>query len=88
MVDASNSAERRAAAAEAFAIGARLTQGQEIACPDALCAAIGCRRQTYDDTVKRHRNGRRRKVPTRGATARMFVALRAAGDRRFTEELT
>ena len=82
MVDAVGPEARRAAAAEAFAIGARLDEATgRIACPAALCAALGVDRQVYYDAIRRHRGGR---PPRRGsAAARMVAALRRARDVRF-----
>lgn len=60
-----------------------------VASPDALCAALGVSRRTYDNVVARFQpqDGRRRKEPRvlkRGSdTARMLAALRTAGDVRF-----
>jgi len=82
MVDAVGPEARRAAAAEAFGIGARLDEATgRIACPAALCAALGVDRQVFYDAIRRHRGGR---PPRPGsAAARMFAALRQAGDVRF-----
>ena len=84
MVDATDPESRRAAAAEAFAAGARLNAAGRIASPAALCAALGCGRKVYDNTVRRYAHGRRNRPPRPGsATARMVAALREAGDVRF-----
>ena len=90
MIDADNPEDRRAAAAEAWALGSKIdkTTGH-IADHAVLCAALGVSLQTYYDVVRRHRTDRRegrrhRKPPRRGAEARMFDALQRAGDARFT----
>ena len=87
VVDATSAAEREAAAAEALAIGARLDPATgQIACPAALCAALGFPRFVYDDVVRRYAG----KAPTRprpgSRPARLLAALQHAGDRRFTPE--
>ena len=87
MVDATNRDERHAAAAEAFAIGARLNEATgRIACPAALCAALGVGRSIYYDAIRRHRDGQ----PARpgSAAARMVAALKQAGDVRFAAAST
>lgn len=87
VVDAEGPAARRAAAEAAFAVGARLGPRGRVACPNALCAALGLRRQTYDDVVRRYATDapRRRPRPPRAgsAAARMLAALQRAGDVRF-----
>ena len=84
-MDAPNPAERRAAAAAALCIGGHLDESEQIACPAALCAALGLNnRRVYDNTVARYAHGRRRQPPRAGsATARMLAALKGAGDVRF-----
>ena len=86
MVDADGPAARRAAAAEALAIGARLNEAGRIACPAALCAALGVGRSIYYDAIRRHRDGQ----PARpgSAAARMVAALKQAGDVRFVATTT
>lgn len=87
MVDATDPQTRHEAAAEARAIGARLDpETGQVASPAALCAALGCSRKIYENTVTRYADGRRRKPPRRGSkTARMLAALRWARDARFKE---
>ena len=92
LVDAPNSAARRGAAVKALKIGSRLDGTGRIACPGALCAAIGVKPQVFEDVVRRYSNGRRRgrgTAPRAGSTtARMLAALREAGDVRFTPPST
>ena len=58
-----------------------------IASPAALCAAVGCRRQTYDDAVRRYggaRNARKEPRDTKKGVGPVVALLWASGDRRFT----
>lgn len=68
-----------------FKAGLMLRDGR-IACPNALCLAIGVRRHIYDDVIRRYANGRAgRKRPRKDSeTERMLIALEGSGDERFT----
>ena len=67
-------------------IGLMLKNGR-IACPNALCEALGIRRYTYDDVVRRYANGRAgRSRPRKGTdTEQMLIALEMSGDDRFVK---
>ena len=87
VVDATSPAEREAAATEALHIGTQLDPDSgQVACPAALCAALGVPRFVYDDVVRRYAG----KAPTHprpgSRPARLLAALQHAGDRRFTPE--
>ena len=82
-VAAAAEARAKGALAEAERIGKRLDPDTtQVACPDALCAALGMKRAVYDKVVARYANFRGR-PRRRSAASRMFRALREAGDVRF-----
>ncbi len=79
-----NEAAINAAETVALRIGMRLDpRTKQVACPDALCAAVGAERRVYDGVVARYTKGRF-PIPRRRSKAReIWTALRASGDVRF-----
>ena len=57
-----------------------------IASPAALCAVVGCSRQTYDDAVRRYggaQNARKQPRNTKTGVGLIVTLLRESGDKRF-----
>ena len=86
----------RAAGAEVLAAGGVLGDDGQIACPEALCLALGISRSTYQHVIAQYANGGPREgdeprrlapsalgLPRQSTTERMLRALVVAGDARF-----
>ena len=86
----------RAAGAEGLAAGGVLGGDGQIACPEALCLALGISRSTYQHVVAQYADGGPREgdeprrlapsalgLPRQSTTERMLRALVVAGDARF-----
>ena len=89
-----------AAKAEALAAGSTLGDDGRIACPEALCRALGLSRSTYQHVISQYADGGPRDrdwprrlgpsslgLPRQSATARMLRALVDAGDVRFARRI-
>ena len=65
-----------------------LGKNGQIACPEALCLALGVRRHIYDAVIRQYADGRPRERATprkESDAACVYQALRIAGDARFAE---
>lgn len=88
-LEANNWTAMREAEQAAIEAGSMLDPATgRVACPKALCLALGVPRSVYDDVVRRYAGDRRDDRPPRRArrgsrAERVLLALRAAGDRRF-----
>ena len=77
----------RSAQSAMFAAAMRLRRDGRLASPDALCRALGVRRQVYDDVVLRRRGSyydHHPRPPADSAEGRVLLALEGAGDVRFS----
>ena len=85
--DASDGIRLAARRAESARVGAgmRIGPSGRIACPMAICQALGVRRHVYDDVVRRYRDetGAGRSPRAGSKCDCMLTALIAAGDVRF-----